>query len=82
MIATLSSVCTLGEKAAILRFIEGHGLRVHVGEAGTTTIVSIIGDPEPGIASPSVLFPVSSRSASMRLATHSSPERREPSRAR
>ena len=50
MIATLSSVCTLGEKAAILRFIEGHGLRVHVGEAGTTTIVSIIGDPEPGIA--------------------------------
>jgi 3-deoxy-7-phosphoheptulonate synthase len=50
MIATLSSVCTLGEKAAILRFIEGHGLRVHVGEAGATTIVSIIGDPEPGIA--------------------------------
>jgi 3-deoxy-7-phosphoheptulonate synthase len=50
VIATLSNGCTLSEKAAILRFIEGHGLRVHVGEAGATTIVSIIGDPEPGIA--------------------------------
>ena len=50
MIATLSAQCTLGEKAAILRFIEGHGLRVHVGEAGSTTIVSIIGDAEAGIA--------------------------------
>jgi len=50
VIATLSNECTLGEKAAILRFIEGHGLRVHVGEAGSTTMVSIIGDPEPGIA--------------------------------
>ncbi|MGH8948789.1 MAG: 3-deoxy-7-phosphoheptulonate synthase, partial [Acidimicrobiia bacterium] len=50
MIATLLSTCTLGEKAAILRFIEGHGLRVHVGEAGSATIVSIIGDPEPGLA--------------------------------
>ncbi len=49
MIATLASECTLAEKAAILRFIEGHGLRVHVGEAGVTTIVSIIGDPEAGI---------------------------------
>jgi 3-deoxy-7-phosphoheptulonate synthase len=49
MIATLSDRCTLAEKAAILRFIEGHGLRVHVGEAGPATIVSIIGDPEPGI---------------------------------
>src|SRR3970282_1591921 len=50
VIATLASECTLGEKAAILRFIEGHGLRVHVGEAGSTTIVSIIGDPEAGSA--------------------------------
>src|SRR3970282_2803515 len=49
MIATLSNECTLAEKAAILRFIEGHGLRVHVGEAGVTTIVSIIGEPEAGI---------------------------------
>ena len=49
MIATLASECTLAEKAAILRFIEGHGLRVHVGEAGVTTIVSVIGEPEAGI---------------------------------
>ena len=57
MIATLSTACTLGEKAAILRFIEGHGLRIHVGEAGSTTIVSIIGDPEPGIAETIVALP-------------------------
>ena len=50
MIATLASDCTLAQKAAILRFIEGYGLRVHVGEAGSTTVVSIIGDPEPGMA--------------------------------
>jgi len=49
VIATLASECTLAEKAAILRFIEGHGLRVHVGEAGVTTIVSVIGEPEAGI---------------------------------
>ncbi len=49
MIASLSDTCTLAEKAAILRFIEAHGLRVHVGEAGARTIVSIIGDPEPGL---------------------------------
>jgi 3-deoxy-7-phosphoheptulonate synthase len=50
VIATLSGQCTLAEKAAILRFIEAHGLRAHVGEAGATTLVSIIGDPEPGMA--------------------------------
>lgn len=50
MIATLSPRCTLAEKAAILRFVEGHGLRVHVGEAGAGTVVSIIGTPEPGLA--------------------------------
>ena len=50
VIATLASDCTLAQKAAILRFIEGYGLRVHVGEAGSTTVVSIIGDPEPGMA--------------------------------
>ncbi len=49
MIASLSDNCTLAQKAAILRFIESHGLRVHVGEAGAGTIVSIIGDPEPGL---------------------------------
>ena len=50
MIATLTSDCTLAQKAAILRFIEGYGLRVHVGEAGSTTVVSVIGDYEPGMA--------------------------------
>ncbi len=50
MIATLTQDCTLAQKAAILRFVEGYGLRVHVGEAGSTTVVSIIGDPEPGLA--------------------------------
>ena len=50
MIATLTEDCTLAQKAAILRFVEGYGLRVHVGEAGSTTVVSIIGDPEPGMA--------------------------------
>ncbi|HEY6628814.1 MAG TPA: 3-deoxy-7-phosphoheptulonate synthase [Acidimicrobiia bacterium] len=50
MIATLTADCTLAQKAAILRFIEGYGLRVHVGEAGSTTVVSVIGDYEPGMA--------------------------------
>jgi 3-deoxy-7-phosphoheptulonate synthase len=50
LIATLSGKCTLAEKAAILRFVEAHGLRAHVGEAGATTLVSIIGDPESGTA--------------------------------
>jgi 3-deoxy-7-phosphoheptulonate synthase len=49
VIATLSEACTLAEKAAILRFVEGNGLKVHVGEAGATTVVSIIGDPGPGM---------------------------------
>ena len=50
MIATLTADCTLAQKAAILRFVEGYGLRVHVGEAGSTTVVSVIGDYEPGMA--------------------------------
>lgn len=43
MIATLNSECTVAEKAAIIRFVEGRGLRVHVGETGSATVVSILG---------------------------------------
>lgn len=43
MIAMLNPECTVAEKAAIIRFVEGRGLRVHVGETGSATVVSILG---------------------------------------
>ena len=50
MIATLKPDCTLAEKAAIIRHIESHGLRVHVGDSGERPVVSIIGSPGPDLA--------------------------------
>lgn len=43
MIALLNPMCTVAEKAAIIRFVEGRGLRVHVGETASATVVSILG---------------------------------------
>ncbi len=67
MIATLTRNCTLANKAAIIRHIEGQGLRVYVGESDSRPIVSIVGSaPErlaeelsalPGVASVSLEAP-------------------------
>lgn len=45
MIATLNPNCSVAEKAEIIRLIEAQGLRVHVGDSGSQTVVSIIGNP-------------------------------------
>jgi len=44
VIVTLNNGCTVAEKAAVIRFVEGQGLRVHVGETGEATVVSVIGN--------------------------------------
>ncbi len=50
MIARLVPGCSVAAKAEIIRHIEGQGLRVHVGDSGTSTVVSIIGNPSPRLA--------------------------------
>jgi 3-deoxy-7-phosphoheptulonate synthase len=50
LIATLKPDCSVIEKAAVIRLIEGQGLRVHVGDSGRQSVVSIIGNPTPSFA--------------------------------
>jgi 3-deoxy-7-phosphoheptulonate synthase len=50
VIARLIPGTSAAAKAAIIRHIEGQGLRVHVGDSGTTTIVSVIGNPPARLA--------------------------------
>jgi 3-deoxy-7-phosphoheptulonate synthase len=50
MIATLRPECSVASKAEIIRHIEGQGLRVHVGDSGSRTVVSIIGNPNSRLA--------------------------------
>jgi 3-deoxy-7-phosphoheptulonate synthase len=50
MIAKLKADCSLADKAAIIRHIEGQGLRVHVGDSGENPVVSIIGNPTAMLA--------------------------------
>ncbi len=44
MIVTLANGCSVADKAAVIRFVEGQGLRVHVGETGDAAVVSVIGN--------------------------------------
>jgi 3-deoxy-7-phosphoheptulonate synthase len=57
MIAKLAPGSSVAAKAAIIRHIEGHGLRVHVGESGARTVVSIIGNPPANLADELAAFP-------------------------
>lgn len=44
MIIRLGNGCTVTDKAAVIRHVEGQGLRVHVGESGAATVISVIGN--------------------------------------
>jgi 3-deoxy-7-phosphoheptulonate synthase len=44
VIVKLVSGCSVSDKAAVIRFVEGQGLRVHVGETGEAAVVSVIGN--------------------------------------
>jgi 3-deoxy-7-phosphoheptulonate synthase len=57
MIATLRPECSVASKAEIIRHIEGQGLRVHVGDSGSRTVVSIIGNPNSRLAEELNAFP-------------------------
>lgn len=57
MIATLSPGCSVASKASIIRHIEGQGLRVHVGDSGSRTVVSVIGNVPSRLADELAGFP-------------------------
>jgi 3-deoxy-7-phosphoheptulonate synthase len=49
MIAVLDRTCSLKEKAGVVRFLEGEGVRVQVSETAAETLIGVIGRLTPGL---------------------------------
>ena len=58
MIAVIDRECSLREKAEVVRFVEGHGLRVQVSETETESLLAVIGEASSDLADALEALPV------------------------
>ena len=58
MIAVIDRACSLREKAEVVRFVEGRGLRVQVSETDSESLLAVIGEAPPDLADALEALPV------------------------